>query len=247
MESRITPLSPKNKDYSCAVGIGLFAYGMSILNLIVNTPDISNDSIMYLNVIRGIDNQSISTTHIVPLYLYIVLHAADFFHISYLYAGIALNIISQSLTAVCCYLLVRILSGKIEPGIWAGLLVSFHPGMIAFSNDFLRESFFLFLVSLFLLALVCAVKFSSVVAWYVAGISNMFVVFTRYEGGELIAFAFLGLIMSLLLKTSIKKASLFLFAFLFGLTCAFMLLVIFGVPITFLTSMSSHIISHWRT
>ena len=235
-----------NKEFICFIGIGLFAYGVSITNLVLNAPDISNDSITYLEEIQRVKNHSPDATHIVPLFLYLVSYTADFFHLPYLQAGICLNIAFQSLTASCCYSIVRFLSGNNEAGIWTGLLLSLHPRMLAFSNDFLRESLFLFIVSLFLLSLVCAIKFSSIVSWYMAGLLNVLAFFTRYEGAELLVFAIIGLVFVSFSRTSLKKCVLYFAGFLLGTVSSIILMSIFDLPITFLTSIYTHIVSHWK-
>ena len=142
-------------------------------------------------------------------------------------------------------MIVRIITGKIEPGMWTGALLMLHPFFLSFAHDFLRESLYLFTVAAFLLALTCGLRFVSAWGWATAGVFNILAFFTRYEGAELILFVIVGLVIALtILKHPPKTVAVFFLAFITGAACTLTLLATLNISFEFITIIQSHMKSH---
>lgn len=243
IEAMFKSLRTRQADILCTLGIILTAIAVGFAYFALN-PDISNDGTVYIRLIERAQG-GVLQTHVPPLYLYIVSTIVKIFHSNIIYTGICLNIFLFSLTAGLCFLIGRLITGRIEPGVWCGILLIFQQNALSFACDFLREEMYLFMVATFLLTSTCAVRYASLWWWAAAGVFNVLAFFTRYEGAELILFVPVCLLISRwLFKRSVKKIALSFLVFVTGCFCTLVLLWVLNVSLEFIVIMKPHMISH---
>ena len=243
IEAMVKSLKSHRADILCALVIVLAAATAGLAYFALN-PDISNDGTTYIRMIELAQGGTLQT-HVPPLYLYFVRLSVAIFHSNIIYTGIYLNIFFFSLTAGLCFLIGRIMTGRIEPGVWCGVLLIFQQHALSFACDFLREGMYLFMVAAFLLTFTCAVMYASLWWWWAVGVFNVLAFFTRYEGAELVLLVPVGWFISWwLFKQSVKKVALSFLAFVIGCVCTLVLLWVLNVSFEFIVIMKPHMVSH---
>lgn len=244
IEAPFKSLRTHRADILCSLVIVLAAFAAGFVYFVLN-PDISNDGTVYIRTIEAALERGVLQTHVPPLYLYLVRLIVAIFNSDIIYTGIFLNIFFFSLTAGLCFLIGRIMTGRIEPGVWCALLLIFQQNALSFACDFLREGMYLFMTAAFLLALTCAVRYASLWWWGAVGAFNTLAFFTRYEGAELLMLVPVGLFISRrLFKRSVKNVALSFLAFVVGCACTLILLRVLNVSFEFIVIMKPHMISH---
>ena len=158
-------------------------------------------------------------------------------------AGRTLSLFFGSMTSVVAFLFVFKLCRNIRIALLAGILFVFHPDLVTYSVQPLRENIYIFFIGMLLTMIVDAVHDNSAVKWGVCGIPLSLAFFSRYETMEFFLFIPL-IILTLFFLKRIKLKQVFLYSISLGLT--FILTsVVFLYFIEFKCYFLSKLIYYW--
>lgn len=122
------------------------------------------------------------------------------------------------------------------------VLFIFHPTLISYSIQPLRENYYLFFLGLTIVAGIKGIKDHKIKDWGLCGVFLSFSIFSRYESMEmLIVFPLLLLILFFSRKTNLKKTATLLFAFFAtNILTSGVLLSITDFDLSFITKISEY-------
>ena len=132
-------------------------------------------------------------------------------------AGRTLSLFFGSMTAVIAFLFVFKLCRNIRIALLTGILFIFHPDLVTYSVQPLRENIYIFFIGALLTMIVDAVHDNSAVKWGICGIPLSLAFFSRYETAEFFLIIPVIIVILLFLKR-IKLKQAFFLAVSLGLT-----------------------------
>ena len=140
--------------------------------------------------------------------------------------GRTLSIFLGSLIPVFGFLAALRACGRIRIALLSALLLIFHPDLVAYSVQALRDNYYLFFESVLLLTIVDGCRNDSVLKWSACGVLVSLLSFCRYEGLEFLAIVPLVIFMFSVFRKGRRKrviVNVAAFSFLFGITSLFLL------------------------
>lgn len=214
----------------------LLSLAARIIKLILD-PLLLRDSVLYINIAESWANNSdyiqMSETVVPPLYIYLVSQLIKCGYSAEI-AGRSISIFLGAMTPVLGYIIAKKLFKKESVSLLTALLLSFHPSLIVYSTQPLRESIYLFLWELIIIIIINGIKYEKNYWWIFCGIILSLSFFSRYESVEfllLIPLVFLYLRHDFTPPKIIKSLC---FIFVFFIITSYILLQMIGTDISFI-------------
>ena len=161
-------------------------------------------------------------------------------------AGRSLGLFLGAMIPVLGYIISYNIFKDITTSLIGVLCLSFHPTLVAYSIQPLRENHYMFMLGLIIIFIIYGIKKRSLAEWGLCGCVTAIAVFCRYEALELFfLYLFIGLVLLFNKKTSFKRfvAAVFIVLLTFILTSLFLISII-DCDMTFIKCIPSKIHIH---